>query len=334
MTARYETFAKQHLHVVSINGSEAMVRCIFHEDSNASMQFNVEKGLFICFGCGVKGSHKKIQRELGIRIVEEQADVGMIIKRLKELKKEPVSDDLPVLGEEYLKRYCLPTKYWAERGFTESTIRAFDLGVDPMGDFASIPIRNMNGQLLGIIKRYLGDDVELKYKYPKGFKRSLNMFGSWMVEQDMEAHTVVLTEGSLDAIKVWQAGFPAMAVYGSSISPTQIRILRRLGIRKVILFFDNDKAGYKATIGALGIKIHTEKSKAGKAYETWEYDPMIDLSRDFLVDAVRYVDNFGDDPGEMDDAQIKHVVTNAKRVSITSIRRDLPKIRRRHYSWK
>lgn len=334
MAARYESFARTHLQIVNVTGNEAMVRCIFHDDSNASMQFNIEKGLFICFGCKTTGTVKKIQQELGLRVIEDNIDIQSIRAKLKELKK-PKPLDLPVLPESHLLKYNFPTKYWAGRGFDKSTIDAFDLGVDHMGDFATIPIRNMNGELLGVIKRYLGEDAELKYKYPKGFKRSLHMFASWMVEQDDEAHTVALVEGSVDAIKIWQAGFPAMAIYGSSISASQIRILRRLGVRKVILFFDNDKAGYQAMMCALGVKLHNEKSrKTGKRFETWEYDPMVDLTRDFLVEAVRYTDDVPDDPGAMTDVQILDMIEGAERISISSIRKDLPKIRRRHYSWR
>lgn len=306
-----------------------MVACLWHEDSKASMQFNIEKGLFVCFGCGAAGGMKKLERHLGIRVIEDQIDIQSIREKLAALKREPRAD-LPVLDESHLLRYKFPNRYWKGRGFDDSTIKAFDLGIDPMGDFASIPIRNVNGELLGIIKRFLAKDADLKYKYPKGFKRQLNLFGSWMVEQDEDAYTVVLNEGALDSIKVWQTGIPAMAVYGSSISPSQIRILRRLGVRKVILFFDNDAAGIKASMGALGVKIHTEKSrKTGKSFDTWEYDPLTDLTRDFLVEIVVYEDGVPDDPGAMSSVQIADAVEAAIPFSMQSIRHKLPKIRRR-----
>src|SRR5688572_11978270 len=37
-------------------GAERMARCPFHEDTKPSLQVNVEKHLFTCFGCDAKGS--------------------------------------------------------------------------------------------------------------------------------------------------------------------------------------------------------------------------------------------------------------------------------------
>ena len=93
--------------------------------------------------------------------------------------------------------------------------------------------------------------------------------------------------GSLDAVAVWQAGYPAVAQFGSSISKEQIALLRRLGISRVTLFYDNDKAGQQATLSAV---------------------PML---RDFLVNVVNYNDNDGKDPGSMTIKFIRQKVDSA-----------------------
>lgn len=51
----------------------------------------------------------------------------------------------------------------------------------------------------------------------------------------------------MDALALWDAQIPAMAIYGSRISPTQVRVLQRLQPLSITLAFDNDKAGVEAT---------------------------------------------------------------------------------------
>lgn len=320
--AKYDTFAERNLNIINISGDEAMCRCLYHDDSNASMQFNVETGLWVCFGCGAKGTIKKLERELGLRVVEDQIDVTDLIARLKEISDPEFGKvvDLPVVPESTLLKYKFPTKYWAKRGFTDETIEIFQLGYDPIGDIATIPFRNSQGGLQGIIRRFLEPGVELRYKYPKGFKRSMHMFGSWLVADDPEIETVALVEGSLDAVKCWQAGVPAMAVYGSSVSKAQIKLLRRLGITNVVLFFDNDDAGVKARLRSSGIKVHSSKDRNGKTYKYAEYDPALDLGREFLVTEVQYTKGMPSDPGAMSDDQILEAFDNATPVDYDEIK--------------
>ena len=71
MTRMYEDFARKHLDIVNTTGDEAMVRCVVHDDSKASMQFNLRSGLWVCFACHAGGSIKRLCRELGISTFSE-----------------------------------------------------------------------------------------------------------------------------------------------------------------------------------------------------------------------------------------------------------------------
>jgi DNA primase len=313
----YEDFARKHLDIINVSGEEAMVRCVVHDDSKASMQFNLRTGLWVCFACHEGGSIKRLCRELGIPIAAEpEPDLDDIYAKITELGKEPKKGNKGVQPESLLKRYSIPTRYWAERGFDKKTVKAFDLGNDPMNDAVTIPLRNDAGQLLGVIKRYLGDDVELRYRYPKGFKRSLNLFASWLLEHT-DTDTVAICEGSLDAIKCWMAGVPAVAVYGSSISRSQIRLLRQLGVGHVVLFFDNDKAGWAANDLCVGIKHHSRAGRNGERVQSKQYDPHYDLRRWFLVSQVKYQKGWADDPGALTPKQIRKAVSKARLLNVS-----------------
>ena len=315
----YAELANKHLSVGIKSGNEWMVKCVFHDDSNASMQFNVAKGLFICFSCHARGNTKTLMRKLGISYQQEGLDVAEITARLDALRN-PTAEVLTTLDESFLLQYDFETGYWASRGFSMTTRAAFDLGYHPLHDYVTIPIRNIDGGLLGVIKRYIGKDVEQnqRYRYPKGFKRSCNMFGSWLVQHDEECDTVVLVEGAIDAMKVWQAGYQSLAVYGSSISTQQIRILKRLGIVRIVLMFDDDKAGRECEDTALG----WHSSKRGGDVQ-WKYDPITDLRRDFVVDKCDWrrtnlVDDLGNritDPGAMTSEQVRAMLQAPRRVT-------------------
>lgn len=335
LSYRYEDFAEKWMTVTLKNQEEWMVRCLFHDESNGSMQFNVEKGLYICFACGAKGSIKSLQKHLGLRSIQEtEVEVADILAKLDMLNEQagkPKVPDLPILEESYLDRWRFPTTYWGicpdaevdgcmgetgckiHRGFTPATIEAFDLGYDPLHNYATIPIRNVHGGLIGVVKRYLDDDIPQaeRYRYPKGYKRSLHMFGSWLIEQDPEITEVAITEGSLDAAKLWQAGVPAVAQYGSSITRPQIRLLMRLGIQSVVLFYDNDKAGRKATEYALGTHYHRDRSSKE---EFTSYDQTTDLSRIFSVRTVEYGSVRAKDPGALTNRQIRSLIARSKPV--------------------
>ena len=305
----YRTFAEQHLAIGLRSGSEYMVRCPYHDNHSFTMQFNIDKGLFICFSCGARGSVKRMAKDMGVRITDGDVDLTRLRSRITDILKP--EDPPPHMDESVLARYRFPTTYWRSRGYTRDTVQNFDLGYDPMNNIATIPIRDTEGNLIGIIKRYLDDDALVRYRYPKHFSRSTNMFASWKVK-DSDTDHVVLVEGALDAIKVWQAGIPAMAIYGSSITKDQITLLHRLGITKVTTFFDNDLAGEKALLCAIGIHRRKHRNKV-----TVEYHPETDLRNNFIVSKIDYDDHMPDDPGACTCDLIKKAFANRSILALT-----------------
>jgi len=52
--------------------------------------------------------------------------------------------------------------------------------------------------------------------------------------------TILLVEGQLDALRCWQEGVPAVGNLGKSWGKPKNKLLRKAGIRRVIVFFDPD----------------------------------------------------------------------------------------------
>lgn len=156
-------------------------------------------------------------------------------------------DDHHVLPEAHLDLYRpLPEDtYWQRRGFTEDEISQWRLGYDYVSDRATYPARRPDGALLGVVGRAVHPDQQPKYLYPRGFLKSENLFGysSWLHSGDTR---VVLVEGAVDAMGLWQVGVTAMAIYGSKMSQAQVDLLVRGGAEDVVLAFDADPAGWQA----------------------------------------------------------------------------------------
>lgn len=56
--------------------------------------------------------------------------------------------------------------------------------------------------------------------------------------------TIILVEGPLDVMRLWEAGIKnAVAVFGTSLSVQQKELLHRVGARRLIEVFDSDSAG-------------------------------------------------------------------------------------------
>ena len=241
---KYLRLAMEVLSEVTISGDEATGLCPFHSDNSPSFRFNMRKGLFYCHSCGAKGNADDLLQGQRAMSADLQSNLELLDTQIKGLKAAGTKEAIQVtcLPESSLLRYRFPHPYWKNRGFDEDTVDWWDLGYDPISRRVTIPIRNEAGNLLGVLFRRL-DSGRPKYLYPKGFARNSNLFGSWKVSAQ---RSVCLVEGSLDALRVWQAGYPTLAVYGSSVSEHQVRLLHRLGITKAICFFDNDNAGRKA----------------------------------------------------------------------------------------
>ena len=72
------------------------------------------------------------------------------------------------------------------------------------------------------------------------FHKSLELFKLHRIPEG--ECTVVVVEGFFDCMKVTQAGFPCVALMGSTMSKTQEKLLEK-GFGEVILMLDGDDAG-------------------------------------------------------------------------------------------
>ena len=91
------------------------------------------------------------------------------------------------------------------------------------------------------------------------YKKGKLLFGLAQARDAMAAHKrAVLVEGNFDVITLHQAGFTeVVAPLGTALTPEQIAVLKRLAER-VVLLYDGDRAGYKATMHALQLCVEAD----------------------------------------------------------------------------
>jgi len=104
------------------------------------------------------------------------------------------------------------------------------------------PIHNAKGELVAYAGRSI-DTTEPRYKFPAGFHKSQELFNLHRVAGDL---SVVLVEGFVDCMKVSQAGYPCVALMGSTVSPMQERILAET-FSEIVVMLDGDETGRTAT---------------------------------------------------------------------------------------
>jgi DNA primase len=138
--------------------------------------------------------------------------------------------------------------YVNERGLSDEIARTFGVGVFPgkgsMQGRCVIPIHNANGELVAYAGRAI-DGTEPRYKFPAGFHKSLELFNLHRVKGEL---SVVLVEGFFDCMKITQAGFPCVALMGSTMSKVQEELLAE-HFGHVIVMLDGDEAGRSAAEG-------------------------------------------------------------------------------------
>lgn len=95
----------------------------------------------------------------------------------------------------------------------------------------------------GLVCRATGD-VEPKYLYGKGLKKSQGFIG---YEQARGEEAVIVVEGILDSLYLNNFDYPAVAVGGSNVSDSQLRALEDSGTEEILIALDPDRAGKEGT---------------------------------------------------------------------------------------
>lgn len=251
------------------NGHEANALCPGHiknvgkQDHSPSWWINLDTGMHICFSCGYKGNLLHLicdvqgfylpswndSYDYDYKTAEEWlktvAEVSMevLAERLANIPTYIHELPKPVpMSEARLAIFVDPSQDELDkRNITLESAQVYGVLWDSVKKNWILPLREphfnnlMGWQEKGTINRTF-------MNRPAGLQKSKTLFG---IENQNELCTIVV-ESPLDCLRLYSVGVVgAVAICGSSVSEEQIRLLRYS--QKVIVAFDNDAAGNKAS---------------------------------------------------------------------------------------
>lgn len=258
-----EQFVQEYLTVVSETPAEYACYCPFHSNtSSPAFYVNKKNGLWHCFNpsCARKGSFATLAKELAGKEIawnyQPHYSDDDLIAMLENGESEvaPIQDwntAMDRITVDYRNESEVSERlgYLLDRGYHASVLEHFQIGYSERQGRIVIPARDEFFSVVGFIGRATRQDQYPKYLYSEGFPRRTTLFNL----QNAKAYReVIITEGSLDAIRVHQAGFPnVVATLGASIPHEHHDILNKY-FDSIVLFFDNDEAGAAARRAIIG----------------------------------------------------------------------------------
>lgn len=159
-------------------------------------------------------------------------------------------------------------KHLNSKGFKNEEIMEAGLAVsrdgriyDKFRDRVMFPIIDVRGNVIGFGGRILHENKELNgYKIPKYlnspetpvFDKGKNLF-SLNLAKNAKANELILCEGYMDVISVYQAGIQnIVATLGTAITENQAKLMLRYA-NEILICYDSDEAGTKAALRAIDI---------------------------------------------------------------------------------
>ena len=146
------------------------------------------------------------------------------------------------------------------KGFSKSDLLEAGLAVsnkkggiyDRFRDRVMFPIIDLRGDVIGFGGRVLGDATPKYLNSPDTpvFNKSRNLF-ALNLAKNTKLGRIVLTEGYMDTISLYQAGFDcAVASLGTSLTADHAKLLSRF-TKEVVICYDSDQAGVQAAERAI-----------------------------------------------------------------------------------
>lgn len=117
------------------------------------------------------------------------------------------------------------------------------------------PIFDYRGNVIGFGGRVLDDSLPKYLNSPDTliFNKRHNLYGLNFARKNLSNRTVILVEGYMDLISLYQYGIPiAVATLGTALTSQQAHLIKRYA-DNVVISYDSDGPGVKASLRAIDI---------------------------------------------------------------------------------
>jgi len=292
-------------------GANFIGHCPFHDEKTPSFTVSASKGIYKCFGCGKGGNsvsfvmeHEHYSYPEALKYLAEKYSIEVAEKELTPEQNIRANDrdSLYVISSFANKFFqqqlwereegkIVGLSYYKERGFTEETIKKFQLGYSPKQKDAlskeaikssfqqkyledsglsiiknksaldrfrermMFPIHSFSGRVLGFGGRALQKDNKAKYVNSTEsliYLKSKILYGIYFAKQHIsKQNNCFIVEGYTDVISLHQAGVENV-VSSSGTSLTSEQIkLINRFTKNITILFDGDAAGLKASFRSI-----------------------------------------------------------------------------------
>ncbi len=247
---------------MEVKGDEIHHSCLLpyglhpNGDRNPSASLNYRKLAYRCFVCGggsllwfvsaVRHSTSvsalqwiQTSAQTSDQSSESISDFMRFLDEQYHPQKVSASAPIPHYSTRILEQWKgVPEYVTAQRGIPLSTAEHFHVGLDRLAQRVVIP-HFWQKQLVGWTTRRLADDGTPKYLHSPQFPKSNTIFNF----QPFGVSVVV--ESPFSVLSKWHLNPSIQATFGAAVTKGQLIHLSKCS--GVILAFDNDPAGWKAT---------------------------------------------------------------------------------------
>jgi hypothetical protein len=241
-------------------GDELIHSCLLpfgmhaHGDANPSASLNIDKLTYNCFSCGGGGLMWFIASCRGV--TTHEARLWMAKEQRLGLDPEPLAQfladidalyaphsgvrpPLPNMSRDILRPWYAIHPWLTEiRHIDEDNLMRHHVGWNSVENKIVIP-HFWKGSLVGWqLRRLIDDGKTPKYKATPDFPRDTTLYNG---DSALGADDVVVVEAPISVVSKSHLA-PMLATFGSEVTTEQLRLISRS--RRVIVWFDNDKAGW------------------------------------------------------------------------------------------
>ena len=260
--------------------------CPFHDDTRPSLMLNRSKNTYHCFVCGTGGSgpidlvmkylnktfieacywlaneHNVIitadhnRRPLGTKHHAQSSGPGIDLAHL-----ESVIANKTLTAE--ARRFLFDERRIREDVVAELGLSSISCPVPMSGNLSEgwfnapsllIPYRDMEGKLLSVQARYLGEEKgKPRFQFPRGSKCSI--YNLPVLSQLSDGEPLFITEGASDCMAMLSAGHKAIAIPSATLlKPEDVAMLKSVKtLTNIHICPDRDRPGEAL---ALDLKQH------------------------------------------------------------------------------
>ena len=265
--------------------------CPFHDDHSPSMSVSPEKQIFTCFSCGATGNvftfvsdFEKISFSDAVRLLGEKAGISIGNNTYIGNSKRDEYFDIYDNANKFYQNSLFTNlgknaiQYLKNRNIDRDTIKKFGIGLSVQKLSLTDYLKNKNYSIDKLIDVGLtndnGNDIFINRimfpiydlsgnpvafsgriyntKETDKFKKGKILYNYHIAKEHLKKNdSVIIMEGQMDVIRASTIGVNnCIATMGTALTRDHKSIIKNM-TNNVILCFDGDSAGEKATISAI-----------------------------------------------------------------------------------